>query len=222
MTWSLVVREESTGRLGIAVATCFFGVGALAPFVESGIGAIATQALVNRFYGVRGLLLLAEGREPADTIAALVAGDPGRAHRQVHIVDSRGRVAAYTGADCVPWCGHRAQGPVSVAGNMLAGARVVEDTLAAFLTAEALPLAERMIFAMKQGEAAGGDFRGKQSASLVLCGEDEWPDLSLRVDDHADPLAELERLERKSRDVFVPAIATLPCKRNEAGTWRED
>lgn len=221
MTWSLVVRDDATGHLGIVVATCFFGVGALAPFVESGVGAIATQALVNRFYGVSGLRLLREGREPAEVIAALTARDEGRGHRQVHIVDAKGRTAAFTGADCVPWCGHVSDGPVSVAGNMLAGPRVVEDTLAAYLKAEAQPLAERLIFAMKQGEAAGGDFRGKQSAALVLYGEDEWPDLSLRVDDHPDPLAELDRLERKSREVFVAAMATLPSKRDEVGHWHE-
>ena len=116
--------------------------------------------------------------------------------RQLHIMDVDGRIAAHTGRDCVDWCGHHPGRRLFVAGNMLAGAAVLDDTAQGLCgQCRACPFAQRLIAAMKAGEAAGGDKRGKQSAALLIHGEEEWSDLDLRVDDHADPLAELERLE---------------------------
>jgi uncharacterized Ntn-hydrolase superfamily protein len=140
---------------------------------------------------------------PAEALAAVLAADAGREARQYHILSADGRIAHHTGSDCVPWCGAVSAANVSVAGNMLAGPRVVEDTLAAFLAAEHLPLDLRMIQAMEAGEAAGGDARGKQSAALVVTSGDPYPDLDLRVDDHADPLAELRRLHAVAQERFV-------------------
>ena len=106
MTWSIIARDRLTGQFGIAVATRFFAVGARVPYIAAGIGAIATQALVNPYYGIDGLKLLREGRGPRDIVARLIAGDSGRASRQFHVMDSGGRVAAHTGGECVDWCGH--------------------------------------------------------------------------------------------------------------------
>jgi uncharacterized Ntn-hydrolase superfamily protein len=210
MTWSLLARDPSSGALGVIVATRFFAVGALCPRVEAGLGALATQALIHPLYAPRGLALLREGAAPEAALAALLAADPGREARQCHILAADGRIAQHTGADCVPWCGAvRAEG-VSVAGNMLAGPRVVEDTLAAFLAADHLPLDLRMIQAMEAGEAAGGDARGKQSAALIVATHDPYPDLDLRVDDHADPLAELRRLHGVAQQRFVHFRRFLP------------
>jgi uncharacterized Ntn-hydrolase superfamily protein len=217
MTWSIIARDNATGQFGIAVATRFFAVGARVPHIAARIGGIATQALVNPYYGIDGLGLLCKGRAPADIIETLIAADSGHRSRQVHIMDAAGRIAAHTGKDCVDWCGHIEGNGFSIAGNMLAGARVLDDTAEAYIAREGLPFARRLIAAMRAGEAAGGDKRGKQSAALLIYGEQEWSDLDLRVDDHADPLAELERLEAVSRERWVHFRKFLPTRENPAG-----
>ena len=217
MTWSLIVRDPATGAFAIAVATKNFAVGCRVPHIASGIGAVATQALSNPFYGFNGLNLLRAGKPPDEIVRALTAADEGRDQRQVHVMDAAGRIAAHTGKDCVDWCGHTSGENFSVAGNMLAGPAVIAETAKTYLANAALPLPRRLIAAMKAGEAAGGDKRGKQSAALVIYGEEEWPDLDLRVDDHTDPLAELERLEKVSRERWVHFSKYLPSKRNPAG-----
>jgi uncharacterized Ntn-hydrolase superfamily protein len=217
VTWSIIARDAERGKIGIAVATRFFAVGALVPHIQSGVGAVATQALVNPFFGVNGLKLLGEERSAADVVEALVADDAGRDYRQLHVMDAQGRTAAHTGAACIDWCGHVAGQDISVAGNMLAGPRVVEETLAAFAANGTLALPRRLIAALRAGEAAGGDKRGKQSAALVIHGEEAWPDLDLRVDDHPDPLAELERLEAVSRKYFTHFMRFLPSRRDRVG-----
>ena len=217
MTWSIIAREEATGRFGIAVATKFFAVGARVPHIASRHGALATQALLNPFYGVDGLRLLREGMPAADIVRTLVAADAGRDQRQLHVMDAAGRIAAHTGAQCVDWCGHIVNAGCSVAGNMLAGPRVIAQTAAAYAANAALPFPRRFIVALKAGEAAGGDKRGKQSAALRIHGEEEWSDLDLRVDDHVDPLAELERLEQVSRERWTHFRKFLPSRRDPVG-----
>jgi uncharacterized Ntn-hydrolase superfamily protein len=217
MTWSIIARDNATGQFGIAVATRFFAVGARVPHIAAGIGGIATQALVNPYYGIDGLKLLREGRAPLDIVKTLIAADAGRESRQLHIMDAGGRIAAHTGGDCVDWCGHLAGNGFSIAGNMLAGARVLDDTAKAYVGGETLPFAQRLIAAMRSGEAAGGDKRGKQSAALLIYGEEEWSALDLRVDDHTDPLTELERLEAVSRERWVHFRKYLPSRKNPAG-----
>ena len=132
-------------------------------------------------------------------------------------MDASGRIAAHTGRECVAWCGHLAGEGFSLAGNMLAGPQVLDDTAAAYVANDKLPFAQQLIAAMKAGEAAGGDKRGKQSAALLIHGEEEWPNLDLRIDDHADPLAELTRLEQVSRERWVHFRAFLPTRKNPAG-----
>jgi uncharacterized Ntn-hydrolase superfamily protein len=132
-------------------------------------------------------------------------------------MDAMGRIAAHTGRECVEWCGHIAGDAFSIAGNMLSGASVVDDTANAYVANAGLPFAQRLIAAMLAGEAAGGDKRGKQSAALLIHGEEEWSALDLRVDDHADPLRELERLEQVSRERWVHFRKFLPTRKNPAG-----
>jgi uncharacterized Ntn-hydrolase superfamily protein len=217
MTWSIIARDNATGRFGIAVATRFFAVGARVPHIAARSGAIATQALVNPYYGIDGLKLLRDGRAPRDIIEALIAADAGRESRQLHIMDAHGHIAAHTGKECVDWCGHLEGNGFSIAGNMLAVARVLDDTAKAYVANEEMPFARRLIAAMRAGEAAGGDKRGKQSAALLIYGEEEWSELDLRVDDHADPLTELERLEAVSRERWVHFRKFLPTRNNPAG-----
>ncbi|WP_316398446.1 DUF1028 domain-containing protein [Bradyrhizobium sp. 33ap4] len=218
MTWSIIARDSATGQLGIAVATRFFAVGALVPHIAPAIGAVATQALVNPYYGIDGLALLRSGDSPHEVIAALIAPDSGRESRQLHVMDARGRIAAHSGKDCVDWFGHIAGDGFSIAGNMLAGPAVLDETARVYAANEKLPFAERLIKAMFAGEAAGGDKRGKQSAALLIHGAEEWPLLDLRVDDHADPLRELERLEAVSREHWAPFRSFMPTRDNPAGT----
>ncbi|NPV24848.1 DUF1028 domain-containing protein [Bradyrhizobium aeschynomenes] len=217
MTWSIIANDDATGRIGIAVATRFFAVGARVPFIVVGRGGIATQALVNAYYGIDGATLLRDGRHPREIVQLLTAADPGRESRQVHILDLNGQIAAHTGRDCIDWCGHLEGQGFSIAGNMLAGPQVLNETANAFLANSALPFAQRLIAAMRAGEATGGDKRGKQSAALLIHGKDEWSELDLRVDDHADPLAELERLESVSRRHWAVFRQFMPTRDNPAG-----
>ena len=216
MTWSIVARD-ATGALGVIVASRFFAVGALCPHAHSGVGALCTQALVNPLYGPRGLALLAQGNTPADVVHVLTLADAGRDHRQLHVIDAEGNIAAHTGVECIDWCGQVIGEGFSVAGNMLAGPQVIEDTAQFYDAARELPFAERLIAAMGAGEAAGGDKRGKQAVALLICTTEAYPALDLRVDDHADPLAELNRLYVKSLERFQPFVACLPSRARPAG-----
>ena len=217
MTWSIIARDSVSGQFGIAVATKFFAVGARVPHIAAGIGGVATQALVNPYYGIDGVTMLREGKSPEAIVAALLASDDGRESRQLHILDAHGRIAAHTGKDCVDWCGHVKGDGFSIAGNMLADAAVLDETAKAYAANEKLPFAQRLITAMRAGEAAGGDKRGKQSAALLIHDTEEWSALDLRVDDHADPLADLERLECVSRERWVHFREFLPTRKNPAG-----
>jgi uncharacterized Ntn-hydrolase superfamily protein len=219
VTWSIVARDPATGAFGVAMATRFFAVGALCPHADGGVGALATQALLNPLYGPQGLRLLREGRPAQAVVDVLTGGDDGRAHRQLHVQDAQGRIAAWTGASCVPWCGHAIEEGFSVAGNMLAGPAVIAETVRAYRAHAAEPFALRLIAALRAGEAAGGDARGRQSAALRIHTTEEYPALDLRVDDHADPLAELARLEVVSREQFVPVSRLLPTRARPAGVF---
>lgn len=216
MTWSIVARDPS-GALGVAVASRFFAVGALCPAVRSGKGALSTQALMNPHYARDGLAALERGTPPAQVVASLTAADPGRDARQLHVVDAAGRVAAHTGKACIDWCGHIAGEGFSVAGNMLAGPVVIERCARAYADNMALPFAERLLAAMDAGEAAGGDKRGKQAAAILIHTTEDYPFLSLRVDDHPEPLAELRRLYEVSLERFQPFVACLASHRDPAG-----
>jgi uncharacterized Ntn-hydrolase superfamily protein len=217
MTWSIVARDPETGSFGVAVTTKFFAVGALCPFGAGRIGALATQAFVNPLYGTDGLQLLAEGRSAEEIVAILTAGDPGRDQRQLHVIDRDGRPAAHTGRECVEWCGHLADRGVSVAGNMLAGPAVIEATLETFKSRAGLPLPERLMAALDAGQAAGGDKRGRQSAAMKIWRTEPYPALDLRVDDHAEPLAELRRLYGVAHERFLAFMEAMPTRAHPGG-----
>ena len=219
MTWSIVARDPGTGAFGVAVTTKFFAVGALCPHAASGVGALSTQALVNPTYGPRGLRLLAERKPAAAVVEALLATDAGRGTRQLHVIDRLGGIAAHTGGDCVGWCGHTIEDGFSVAGNMLAGPQVIAATVAAYQDAADAPFADRLLRGLEAGQAAGGDKRGKQSAALLIYAGEEYPALDLRVDDHAEPLAELRRLYVEAHILFLPFLSFLPTRADPSGTY---
>lgn len=217
MTWSIIARDEATGRIGIAVATRFFAVGGLVPHIRTGTGAIASQAFMNPYYGPRGLALLEAGASAEEVVARLTAADEGRHNRQLHVMDRQGCFAGYTGAACIDWCGHELCGSFSVAGNMLAGPAVLADSITAYQAQTDMPFARRLIHAMRAGEAAGGDKRGRQSAALLIHDAEDYPLYDLRVDDHADPLGELVRLEEVARQRWVHFRRQMPSRGRPSG-----
>jgi len=197
-TFSIVARDPATGELGVAVQSRFFAVGAAVPFAEGGVGAIATQAMGNPNFGPRGLQLLREGRTVQETLTILLKEDPQRDLRQVGIVDATGHSLAHTGSKTVSWAGHRTGPDFSIQGNILVSEATVMAMERAFVGTRGT-LAERMLSALEEGQKAGGDARGMQSAALLIVkkgggygGTDRYCDL--RVDDHAEPIAELRRL----------------------------
>jgi uncharacterized Ntn-hydrolase superfamily protein len=222
MTFSITARCAETGQFGVAVSTKLLAVGALCPFVAVGVGAISSQSFVNPYLGVDGLRLLAEGLTPEEALPRLLAADPGAAMRQVAIVDAAGRTAAHSGGDCVGWFGHRTGDGFVAAGNMLVG----EDTIAAmadaFAASAGQPLAERLVQALEAGQAAGGDRRGRQSAALLVAGDEEYPLVDLRVDDHLDPVAELRRLWSLHQTDLADVLAMLPTRANPGGSFDLD
>ncbi|MEJ0069906.1 MAG: DUF1028 domain-containing protein [Pseudomonadota bacterium] len=219
MTWSIIARDSSSKAFGIAVATRFFAVGSLCPHAMSEVGALCTQALVNPTYGPHGLRLLADGVPAGEVVRRLTAADAGAAHRQLHVMDRAGRSAVHTGSACVDWCGATHAEDYSIAGNMLAGPTVLEATAAAYTAGAGRSFADRLIGALEAGEAAGGDKRGKQSAALLIYSTEDYPDLDLRVDDHADPLAELRRLYDVSAGYYTPFKRFLPTRARPAGIF---
>jgi uncharacterized Ntn-hydrolase superfamily protein len=216
MTWSIVAHDPNRDAFAVVVATKAFAAGAYCPFVRAGVGAVSTQSITNRYLGPAILDAMARGLAPSAAIEGALAGDDGRGIRQVHAVDSKGRTAAWTGANCVEWCGSVSAGGISVAGNMLAGEATIAATLATWKAEPDLLMPERLMVAMEAGEAAGGDRRGKQSAAMVMVTTEDFPDLNLRVDDHADPLGELRRL----LGIWTAGSArrgTAPSKANPSG-----
>jgi uncharacterized Ntn-hydrolase superfamily protein len=216
MTWSILARDAQ-GQFGLAIASRFFAVGALCLHSQRGVGALATQALMNPLYGPAGLALLGAGHSAAEALAELIASDAGREHRQLHLLPATGPAAAHTGAACIDWCGHQLFDDFSVAGNMLAGPQVLAATADAYLSAAGLPLAERLLAAMAAGEAAGGDKRGKQAAALRIQADEDYLQLDLRVDDHAEPITELQRLYQVSLQRSQPFMACLAGRHDPVG-----
>lgn len=208
-TFSIAAYDSTTQELGVAVQSRAFSVGMAVPWAEAGVGAIATQATTNESFGPQGLALLrgtparpgrpARRMSAAEALRTLIASDSGATHRQVGIVDWKGRSASHTGKDCNPWAGSRTGPGYSIQGNILAGEAVVTEMERAYLTTKG-ELAQRLLAALEAGQAAGGDKRGQQSAAiLVVRPSDQFPEyreryVDLRVEDSKEPIKELVRV----------------------------
>ncbi len=198
-TYSIAAYDPRTGEAGVAVQSCVFGVGPRVAWVMGGVGAVATQAHSNESFGPDGLRLMASGLSAQETLDSLLAGDPGSDVRQVGIVDVSGGVAAWTGPDCNAWAGDSSGTHFTCQGNILAGEDVVHGMVRAFLETEGEDLARRMLAALDAAQAAGGDTRGQQSASILIGrAHPQFPEyaeryVDIRVDDHPEPLRELRR-----------------------------
>lgn len=198
-TFSIVARDSANGDLGIIVQSKFPAVGSVVPWAKADIGAIATQAWANVGYGPNGLLLLESGKSASETLNILLAGDEGREHRQIGIVDSKGHAITHTGNDCMDWAGHIVGDGFACQGNILASEAVVVDMAEAFETTEG-DLIDKLFAGLIAGQAAGGDRRGMQSAAIFVVrenggyegGNDRYVDV--RVDEHPRPIDELIRI----------------------------
>ena len=210
-TFSIAARCADTGRLGVAVATAVPGVGGMCPYVRAGMGAVSTQSWVNPYLAIGALDALARGVAASDALEAALAADEGRELRQLGLVDAAGRAAAWTGAACTGWCGHRTGVGYAIQGNMLTGEVVLDAMEVGFLGAvPGQDLAERLMLALEGGQAAGGDKRGKQSAALRVHDREDYAWLDLRVDEHAEPVAELRRVLGVARRQLLPFVEAMP------------
>ena len=211
-TFTIVGRCGRTGQMGVALSTAIPAGGAICPFT-SGHGAISTQSFNNYLFGVDGLSLLAEGLAAAEVVEVLLRGDPGQALRQVLVLDAAGHAACFTGDACVPAAGHRTGIGWVAAGNMLTGEDVLEAMGAAFEADAGPPLTRRLMAALAAGQAAGGDLRGKQSAALKVAAPGRVvPVCDLRVDEHAQPVAELARILAVAERELLPFMAQMPTR----------
>jgi uncharacterized Ntn-hydrolase superfamily protein len=216
-TFSIVGFDPETNSLGVAVQSKFLAVGSIVPWARAGVGAVATQAMANYNYGPRGLDLMAQGKTADETLEGLISADEDREHRQVGIVDGRGRAATFTGSECFEWAGGETGGCYAAQGNILVSGETVEAMAKTYQEAGG-DLATRLLSALDAGQAAGGDSRGKQSAALLVVregggyGGDNDRVADLRVDDHPDPIRELMRIrdlhtlyfgETKPEDVVI-------------------
>lgn len=201
MTYSIVALDPKTGALGVAAQSKVLAAGAGLAWAEAGVGAVATQAISNLTYGPDGLALLRKGTDAATAVKRVADADTMRAHRQVGIVAASGSSAAFTGDSCIPWAGHRSGRGIAVQGNILAGPAVIDDM---FETAvyDPEPFPERLVAALRAGEAAGGDRRGRQAAALLVASgidSDRSGVIDLRVDDDDAPIDRLAALLRDHR-----------------------
>jgi uncharacterized Ntn-hydrolase superfamily protein len=216
-TFSISARCARTGMLGVAVSTAVPGVGGICPFVRPALGAISTQSWVNPYLGIDGLTLLEQGKSAQETLDTLIQGDPGRDVRQLGVVDAKGGSAAWSGPQCTQWFGHLTGPDFSVQGNMLVGSRTIEAMAAAFTATAGLTLPERLMAVLEAGQSAGGDKRGRQSAAMLVYKTEEYPYLSLRVDEHPYPVAELRRVFEVARHQLLPFVDGMPSRRDPLG-----
>ena len=207
-TYSIAACDLDAGQWGVAVQSKFLSVGSVVPWAEPGVGAIATQAYANPRYGPNGLALLREGKSAQEAVDELTAADDGREQRQLGIVDGKGQAATYTGGECYDWAGGRTGDGYAAQGNILVSAETVDALVETFEGSGGKPLAERLLDCLAAAQAAGGDKRGQQSASLLIVERDGgYAQLSdivvdLRVEDHERPIEELTRIYRLHQAIF--------------------
>ena len=219
MTFSIAARCPRTGMLGVATSSKALAAGGMVPHCRAGIGAIASQSFVNSYLGIDGLELLAQGLPAERAIERLIEDDPGRALRQIAVVDKDGRAAAYTGEKCIPWAGQVSGAGYVCLGNILEGEEVVQSMARAFETTLIEELPERLVQALEAGQEAGGDRRGRQSAGIIVVGEEIYPSCDLRVDDHADPVPELRRVFEVYKREQIPFLQMMPRRDDPVPHW---
>ena len=217
MTFSITALDQKSGALGVAVSTANLAVGAVGYQIRADVGSVLTQADPHPIMGYRALRLLSEGLTAQNVLDLILHYDEGRSRRQVHLVDTSGNTAGWTG-DCGDWAGHKTHQNFSVAGNMLVGESTLQAMVDSYLATDGKIIAERLILALEAGQEAGGDKRGRQSAALYVIGSEEYADIDLRVDDHFDPVKELRRIYEESKKPYYAAFRIImPTRGNPFG-----
>ncbi|GAA1461873.1 DUF1028 domain-containing protein [Nocardiopsis exhalans] len=217
-TFSIVAHDAATGVCGVAISSRMVAIGSLCVFAHAQAGAVATQALINPLLGADALELLRS--DPAeDVLRRVLETDPDADSRQVALVDRQGRAAAHTGPQTHPWSGHLLGEGYAVAGNILTGAATLEAMARRWEERPGEAMDERLLGALEAGQAAGGDRRGRQSAALYVHTGQPYPYVDLRVDEHADPVAELRRVHGVARRELSPFVAALPTRANPRGSF---
>jgi uncharacterized Ntn-hydrolase superfamily protein len=211
-TFSIAARCSRTGMLGAAVSTAMPAAGAYVMAVRAGVGAACTQAWPDFNLGHDALRLVEQGAGAQEALDALLRRDPQPEVRQFGLVDKHGASAVHTGDDCVEWAGHITGRDYTAQGNMLVGAATVEAMSESFVQTHGEDLAERLVRALEAAQVAGGDKRGQQSAALYVVREEEWPYLSLRVDEHREPIGELRRIFEVAKRQLIPFIEQVPTR----------
>ena len=219
MTFSIAARCPRTGMLGVATSSKALAAGGMVPHCRAGVGAIASQSFVNPYLGIDGLEFLAQGLPAERAIERLIEDDPGRALRQIAVVDKDGRAAAYTGEKCIPWAGQVSGAGYVCLGNILEREEVVQSMARAFETTLIEELPERLVQALEAGQEAGGDRRGRQSAGIIVVSEELYPSCDLRVDDHADPVPELRRVFEVYKREQIPFLQIMPRRDDPVPHW---
>ena len=221
-TFSIAGHCARTGQLGVAVSTADVGAGRLVTWARSGVGAVAVQSWPNLYGALDALERLEAGDDAEQALDAAIGGDPGRALRQMGVVDRRGRAASWTGEECTPWAGHITGDGFAAQGNMLVGGETVAAMADTFAARADVDLAERLLVALEAGQAAGGDRRGRQCSALYVVDREAFPLWDLRVDEHPEPVAELRRIYEIALEQLLPFVAGLPTRENPEGSLTED
>ena len=212
MTYSIVAHCPRTGMLGVAVATAVPAVGSMCPYAKTGVGAVSTQSWVNPYLAIDALRLMEEGKSGPEALKMVMTADEGREMRQIGVIDAQGHSAAWSGKNCTDWFGQIVEPHFAVQGNMLVSASTIEEMAKVFRASEGLDLAERLMLAMEGGEAAGGDKRGRQSASLKVHHIEDYALFDLRVDEHAYPVGELRRVFTIAKLQLLPFVKGMPTR----------
>jgi uncharacterized Ntn-hydrolase superfamily protein len=221
MTFSIVAHCPRTGMLGVAVATAVPAVGSMCPYVKTGVGAVSTQSWVNPYLAFDALNLMEQGKSAPEALKIVMAADEGREVRQIGVIDAQGRSAAWSGKNCTDWFGQIVEPHFAVQGNMLVSAPTIADMASVFRSSEGLDLAERLMLAMEAGESAGGDKRGRQSASLKVHHIEDYALFDLRVDEHAHPVGELRRVLTIAKLQLLPFVKGMPTRGNPGAAAQE-
>ena len=217
-TFSIVGRCTRTGQLGVAVSTADVGAGRMVTWARARVGAVATQSWPSLYLAIDALKLMAEGAGAPEALSSVLADDPGRAVRQVGVVDAKGGHATFSGDDCETWYGGIDGPNFATQGNMLIRGDTITAMADSFAETEPFDLAERLIRALEAGQAQGGDKRGRQCAALLVVDMEEFPLWDLRVDENANPVPELRRIYEIARTDLLPFVQGLPTRENPLGT----
>ncbi|MGV0642411.1 DUF1028 domain-containing protein [Mycolicibacterium sp. XJ879] len=222
MTFSICAYDPATGQLGVGAITAMLGVGKLVSHARTGVGAVASQAMMNPYLAIDSLELMAAGHSAQEALDEVIGRDDGRDYRQVGVVDAQGNTAAWTGARTERWAGHVHRGDTVAQGNRLVGVETLEATLDAFYANQHLDLAHRLLRALQAGEATGADLKGSLSGAIYVVDTEEYPLWDARVDHAEDPAAALESLVDEFQDGLLPQVLKLSTRADYVGTMARE